>query len=231
MRTLPSNTYVTYLSTSVQRRGERGFLAFLENARKLKTLRRGCLLLTDNEASFKTEWVRDFESDQGTRISCFAGIWLFFIILFLLYLFWLHCFPALVWSLGFHHQYFNPQLGHLEDPCDNLFHADVKRRYWKLVDNYADVSLYRQIHLIHEAYFGVKKSSVQRYFERCGIIGNEAPSTVLDRLFFENLYPQEAHLRTHKKQLKAYIQWKWCGKKTWRNIFRVHRFFELFNQK
>ncbi len=67
---LPESTYLEYIpptKNKKDRRGERGFIAYLEKCFSLKTLSKGDLLLTDNEASFKTELVKDLESSKGIR--------------------------------------------------------------------------------------------------------------------------------------------------------------------
>lgn len=67
---LPPATHLCYIPPTrgkSDRRGEKGTLAFLEYccSPRVDMIRKGELGLSDNESSFKTEWVRDFENDKG----------------------------------------------------------------------------------------------------------------------------------------------------------------------
>lgn len=126
--------------------------------------------------------------------------------------------------------YFPPQLGHLLDPCDNSFHASVHKRYWHIIDNYKKISLIDQIFAIHKAYFAEKESSVKEYFEKCGITGTAPPHQVLEKLFHEGVYPTKKFCSLHESQLKAYLKWRWNGKKSVHDVFGAE-FSKLFPQK
>ncbi len=51
--------YIKYLSKNEKRRGEAGFLLFLNTCIKDKYLNPGDVLLTDNESSLKTNLVKN----------------------------------------------------------------------------------------------------------------------------------------------------------------------------
>lgn len=65
---------------------------------------------------------------------------------------------------------------------------------------------------------------------RCGIIGDKPPAKVLEKLFYEGCFPAKKYKKLHKKQLKAYLKWKWNGRKTIRGLFG-NKFEYLFEQK
>jgi len=196
---LPKDTYIEYIPPTkrkTDRRGERGYLAYLEKSCQNKTLVVGDFLLSDNETSFKTDLATDFEKSKGIL-----------------------------------RDYFVPQLGHLMDPCDNEFHAATHIRYWKIIDAYKRPTLLQQIQAIHESYFAIPESSIRSYFVRCGIIGETPPHLVLEKLFFEGVYPAKKFRNLHKKQLQNYIDWHWNKKKTILDIFGTGYFETLFDQK
>lgn len=105
----------------------------------------GDLLLSDNEASFKTDWVQALEIDNGIT---------YFNLLILL----------LISSVGLFRRYYPAQLGHLLDPCDNEFHASVKRRYCRIIGDHQRPSLLTRIKAIYQAYKNEPEESIRDYF-------------------------------------------------------------------
>jgi len=132
---------------------------------------------------------------------------------------------------GVYRRYFPPQMGHLLDPCDNSFHASVHKRYWSKLSRYQHPDLSTQIKIIHDSYFAEKESIIRSYFEKCGIIGNTQPiKRILNRLFYDGLYPTSKFRDLHKNQLNAYLDWRFSGTKTIEDIFGS-KFEHLFSQK
>lgn len=62
---LPPETYAEYIPPKTVRRGERGTIAYLEKSFSNRTYVKKDMVLSDNEASFKTELVRDLEHSHG----------------------------------------------------------------------------------------------------------------------------------------------------------------------
>jgi hypothetical protein len=65
--------YLTYLSKKENRRGETGYLQFLETCIEDGYLNRGDLLLTDNERSFKTKAVKRLLKRNGISLIFFPA--------------------------------------------------------------------------------------------------------------------------------------------------------------
>jgi len=134
-------------------------------------------------------------------------------------------------SKGIIKGFYPPSFGHLMDPCDNSFHASMKMRYWHLVDaETPPINIVRRIELLHKAYYSEKEESIVKYFEKCGILGNEEPEIVINRLINEGLYPRKRFKNLHKHQLETYVDWKWGGKKTTKDVLGT-RFKYCFRQK
>jgi len=169
--------FIKYLKKKEFRRGEAGYLAYLQTCVDHHYLNPGDLLLSDNESSFKTEKVKNFlEKNQ------------------------------------IHYLYFPSYLNHLMNPCDNYFHASIKRKYWRSVDNLKNLPFQKKVDLIRNAFFSENETSIVKYFENCGIIGNTKPNDVLKHLFSEGLFPAKKFKFMHNQQLEDYIKWKTNGK-------------------
>jgi hypothetical protein len=68
---LPPETFLEYIPKTKDkksRRGERGYVAFMEKSFGDHTLNEGDLFITDNEKSLKTELGRDLETSHGVVI-------------------------------------------------------------------------------------------------------------------------------------------------------------------
>jgi hypothetical protein len=119
---------------------------------------------------------------------------------------------------GLVRDYFVAQFGHLLDPNDNSFHASFKRRYWNLVDRKNSMSMLDQMKALSSAYFSEPEASIRGYFEQCGIVGDRPPADIIDDLSISCLYPTYRYLPIHIKQLSSYVEWRWKGKKTIREV-------------
>jgi hypothetical protein len=164
--------YIKYLSKKEKRRGEKGFLLFLETCVEYKYLNEGDVLLSDNESSFKTKAVKKFLKKHDIHIL-----------------------------------YFPSYMNHLMNPCDNYFHASMKRRYWSSIDGIEKLSIQQKIEKIRNAYYSEKEESIINYFKNCGIIGNKSPSIVITDLLNEGLFPAKKFETMHIKQLNNYVKW------------------------
>lgn len=69
--------------------------------------------------------------------------------------------------------------------------------------------------ILATAYYAEPESSIKSYFYQVGIIGNEkSPSQIIEDLTHSCIYPTFRFLNLHRKQLNAYILWKWKGRKS-----------------
>ena len=59
---------------------------------------------------------------------------------------------------------------------------------------------------------------------------SSSPKEILERLYFEGVYPTNKFRSLHEIQLNAFIEWKWKGEKTIQTIFGSN-FKTLFSQK
>ena len=175
---LPSETNLQYLPSHTVRRGERGFIACLEQNCSDKSLVKGDIILTDAENAFKTDFVVAYLDDKG------------------------------IYS-----DHFPPGLGHLMNPCDQYYHASVKARYWRYIDEYrGKVTMEDMVSCIHKAVFKEKGASIRNYFKSCGIVGSDkTPEEVMNHLIYEGLSPSKKYKSMHLKQLKSFIEWKWAN--------------------
>ena len=172
---------VVFLHKKTQRRGETGMLNFVEKCIEDRTLVPGDLLLTDNEASFKTKKVlRLLKKNKVTVL------------------------------------FFPPYMNHLLSPCDNYFHASLKRRYWSLVSEKSSLSFQEKINAIRSAYFQEKEESILSYFHNCGILGNKPSTETVKHLLNEGLFPKSKFQVIHNDQLEYYF--KWDSKRTCDNL-------------
>ena len=106
----------------------------------------------------------------------------------------------------------------------------IHNAYWREIDQLEKVSLLDQVKAIHKAYFSVKEETIKEYFYRCGILDTTPPHQILERLFFEGVYPVPKFRSFHENQLSAFIEWNWNGKENIESIFGI-RFQNLFPQK
>lgn len=176
---LPPETFLQYLPKTRNvndRRGEKGFLAFLEQNTSDKSLVKGDLLLSDAEKAFNTELVNDLIEHKN------------------------------LYSI-----HFPPGMGHLMNPCDQYYHASVKTRYWRFIDELKSVSIESMINCIHKAVKKEKEKSIRNYFRSCGIIDSEkTPEEIMNHLLYQGLSPSEKFKLIHLKQLISLINWKWA---------------------
>ncbi len=105
---------------------------------------------------------------------------------------------------------FPPGFGHLCDPCDNNFHSEEKKRYYNIIAglNISELSFQTKCESIHSAYFNGKEDSIINYFLRCGILGNQEPSEIANKLLGEGYYPSPKFDAFHEQQRSAYNNWK-----------------------
>lgn len=66
------------------------------------------------------------------------------------------------------HLMYPKYLGALIDPCDNSFHAHVRRTYDKAVFAKAGLTLEKRLEIICKIYRAVPSAEVSRYIRRCG---------------------------------------------------------------
>jgi len=107
---------------------------------------------------------------------------------------------------------FPTYMGHLMNPCDNLFHASAKRRYWQLTSTFKRVDYQTKIDAIITAYYGETKETIFSYLRNCGLTGNQNPVEVVRHLLKEGLFPRERFQDIHNEQLTAFIEWRSHGK-------------------
>jgi hypothetical protein len=103
--------------------------------------------------------------------------------------------------------YFPSYMNHLMNPCDNYFHASMKRRYWTSIDSHIKLTIQQKVDKIREAYYSEKESSIINYFKNCGIIGDKDPSVVINHLLREGLFPAKKFQSLHIRQLDNYVKW------------------------
>jgi len=72
---IPPDVHLEYLPRNTFRRGETGVLRCLKFQTRNDFFQRGDLILTDNEASFKTEKVRKFLRKKGILYDNFPPLW------------------------------------------------------------------------------------------------------------------------------------------------------------
>ncbi len=53
--------------------------------------------------------------------------------------------------------YFPSYMNHLLSPCDNYFHASIKRRYWGIINGKSTLTFQEKIDAIFSAYFDEKQ--------------------------------------------------------------------------
>lgn len=103
--------------------------------------------------------------------------------------------------------YFPSYLNHLLSPCDNYFHASIKRRYWNIVNGKLSLSFQEKIDAISTAYFSEKEESILSYFLNCGIIGDKSSTEIVKHLLNEGLFPRQKFHLIHNEQLEEYFKW------------------------
>jgi hypothetical protein len=103
--------------------------------------------------------------------------------------------------------YFPPYLNHLLSPCDNYFHASIKRRYWNIVNGKSSLSYQEKINAISSAYFSEKEESILSYFYNCGILGDKSSTDTVKHLLNEGLFPRKKFHLIHNQQLEEYFNW------------------------
>jgi len=112
-------------------------------------------------------------------------------------------------SAGVEIDVFPPILGKFMDPCDEYFNSVFKRAYYKSVHLDIANAKERKYELMRQAYFGVPEEAVLHFFHHCGLIGNEDPESVMDRLLSEGAKIDEEYWKFHCEQIEAYESWCW----------------------
>lgn len=175
---LPKNEgHIEYLPPKgVKRRGEHGVIACMEYQKSVKTFSKGDILISDAEAAFDTEDVRDFLASMGvTKLTFPKG------------------------------------LGHLMNPCDNEFHAEVKKRYYQLLaglqTSTTKLDKETKFNFIKDAYYGGSEASIVSYFKLTGILGDEEPEHVMQRLLNLGVSLEGTESEIHQSQADAYVSW------------------------
>ena len=114
---------------------------------------------------------------------------------------------------------------------DNYYHAQVKRRYWSYIaSEKGAIGLEKNINIICKSIFDEKEASIRNYFGNCGLTGNLGARESVKHLLNEGLYPAKKFRKIHKKQLLAYVNSRWKGKKSIKDVFGSD-FENLFDQK
>jgi len=116
------SAHVTHLHKDTLRRGETGYLNFLNYCIENELLVPYDVLISDNESSFKTKKVKAFLKENKIIPLCFPSY-----------------------------------MNHLLSPCDNYFHASMKKRYWDIISKFSTLSYQEKIDSIIMAFYAEKK--------------------------------------------------------------------------
>lgn len=107
-------------------------------------------------------------------------------------------------------------LGKIMNPCDEFFHSEFKRFYYKLVHENIQTAHERKYEFIRKAYYSVSEETIKNYFYHCGLLGEEEPRLVIERLLRSSklCYGLPAYQELHCRQVEAFESW--CFKnKSW----------------
>jgi hypothetical protein len=115
----------------------------------------------------------------------------------------------LLGSYGVEMEVFPPSLGKIMNPCDEFFHSPFKRFYYKLVHENLETARERKYEFIRQAYYSIQEETIVKYFHHCGLLGNEEPSEVIERLVHSSklnfVHPDFQEL--HCRQVEAFESW------------------------
>lgn len=100
-------------------------------------------------------------------------------------------------------------LGHLMNPCDNEFHAELKHRYYALLasEDSSTLSFSKQVELICQAYYGGTEVAIRHYFELVGLIGTCDPTARMKQLLEQGYSLEPGWAEMHNLQFDAYEHW------------------------
>ena len=94
--------------------------------------------------------------------------------------------------------------GALLDPCDNSFHAALKRRYYK--EDRGDHG--KMIAAIRKVYYETSEESIRNYWHHCGYTSSEPPEDIVSRLMAEGFHPLKERDERLQKMESYYLHWK-----------------------
>jgi hypothetical protein len=116
-------------------------------------------------------------------------------------------------SHGIELEVFPSSLGKLMNPCDEFFHSDFKSYYYKLVHENVQTAHERKYEFIRKAY-SISEATIKNYFYHCGILGDEEPKLVIERLIHSSrlncVLPEYQEL--HCRQVEAFESWCYKNK-------------------
>lgn len=109
---------------------------------------------------------------------------------------------------------FPASLGKIMNPCDEFFHSALKRNYYKQVHANIETARERKYEFIRQAYYSISEETIKNYFTHCGLLGEEEPRTVMERLLhssnINNLSSEKQEL--HCQQIEAFESWCYDNK-------------------
>jgi hypothetical protein len=120
----------------------------------------------------------------------------------------------LLGSYGVELEVFPASLGKIMNPCDEYFHSPFKRFYYKLVHENVETSHERKYEFIRQAYYSIDEETIVEYFFHCGLLGNEEPRLVVERLIHSSKinYVNPRFQDLHCHQVEAFERWCYDNK-------------------
>ena len=111
---------------------------------------------------------------------------------------------ATMLEMGVEMEHFPPGFGHLMDPCDCYYHSHLKSRYYRLLAEDPDNNAERKLLLIYQAYYEMPDDLPFRFMLHTGILGEEAPLSVVERLISEGQHCSRVWKDRHEHCLAVY---------------------------
>lgn len=117
-------------------------------------------------------------------------------------------------SHGVDMEVFPASLGKIMNPCDEFFHSDLKRCYYKLVHENIATAHERKYEFIRRAYYSIPEETIKNYFFHCGLLGDEEPRLVMERLLHSSKanYVNPEFRDLHCQQVEAFESWCYNNK-------------------
>lgn len=115
-------------------------------------------------------------------------------------------------AAGVRHETFPTYLGQLFDTCDNSFHSVFQHIFEELLCEYQEPTIVEKIQCAKRAYESVSREAVQNMFRHCGLVGDERPEQVVQRLVHEGIRPTPRHFTEHLQLVEELLLH--CGQLT-----------------